>query len=216
MLQNELSLAEVEEENMREVDDAEQTLLKEKEAMLEEDLHQVSSDIKLQTNQYEKELEEFKFMVNGRLKIQTGNWLETALQHKTNKQRLLALNSLKARVIPRIHHGLKCSVAKDDDVDLDEESCSALQPPGYKVYEDAACAKWVLRGPLEFCRSRSWRKAGSALKALHMLSRKSWSEWLPTVGLECLDCPVQGLFTTRTGYQQEDELNLLQHCQVIL
>ena len=50
-------MAEVEEENMREVDDAEQTLLKEKEAMLEEDLHQVSSDIKLQTNQYEKELE---------------------------------------------------------------------------------------------------------------------------------------------------------------
>lgn len=60
MLQNELSLAEVEEDNMKAVDQAEQNLLREKEAMTEEDEHQVSSDIKLQTAMYEKELEEME------------------------------------------------------------------------------------------------------------------------------------------------------------
>lgn len=56
MLQNELSLAEVEEDNMKEVDKEEQELVREKEQMKEADDQMVSSDIKNQTTMYEKEL----------------------------------------------------------------------------------------------------------------------------------------------------------------
>ena len=60
MLSNELSQAEVEESNMKEVDQAEQNLRREKEAMKEEDEQQVSSDIRVQTAMYEKELEDME------------------------------------------------------------------------------------------------------------------------------------------------------------
>lgn len=60
MLQNELSLTEVEEENMNEVDKAEQELIDEKEQMKEEDDRQVAADIKNQTNMYERELNDME------------------------------------------------------------------------------------------------------------------------------------------------------------
>lgn len=60
MLQNELSLADVEEDNMKEVDKAEQELIEEKEQMKEDDDRQVASDIKNQTTMYERELGEME------------------------------------------------------------------------------------------------------------------------------------------------------------
>lgn len=60
MLQNELSLTEVEEDNMKEVDKAEQELLEEKEQMKEEDDRQVAQDIKNQTAMIERELGEME------------------------------------------------------------------------------------------------------------------------------------------------------------